>query len=125
MILAILMLMESVVPQALLDRSDQANAAYTSCLFGVTRDANARHLAPEEFERRLTISCRHEERELQQLGSQIFTLRGDWTPDAKVEALIRNIRRQMVEDYRKLPEQERALEELARVCRQAPDSCRP
>ena len=124
MILATMLLMAANVPQSLLDRADEANLAYVRCLFGVTREANAAGLRVEQFERRMAESCLSEESSVRSLGSRILTLRGNGSPAASVDGFIRQTKRKMVEDYRKLPQQKQALEELARVCRQQPEACR-
>jgi hypothetical protein len=124
LVTALLFIAAADVPQALLDRSDEASGAYISCLFGVMREANAAHASTDEFERRLAGSCTAEENLVRQLDTRIFTLRGNRNPAAKSEALIRQTRQGMVAQYRQLPEQERTLQELARLCREHPDGCR-
>jgi len=53
-----------------------------------------------------------------------FTLRGEPSPQSLAEELARDARRQVIESFRQLPDQERALEELGRTCQQNPESCR-
>jgi len=119
-----LFIMGAAVPQALLKRADEASGAYVSCLFGVSRQANAARLPVTEFERKLEASCQAEERLVTDLDRRIFTLRGEPSPQSLAEELARDARRQVIESFRQLPDQERALEELGRTCQQNPESCR-
>lgn len=121
--IAALLLMAADVPRALLDRADAASGAYVGCLFGVTREAHSAGLPVDQFERRLASSCRAEEQAARQIDSRIFALRGDPNPAAKAAALAEETRRGMVANYRRLPDVERQLEQLAEICRQQPSAC--
>jgi hypothetical protein len=125
MIVATLLLLASDVPQALLDRSDEAAGAYVSCLFAVSRQAHAAGLSVESFEQRLAGSCLAEERMVRQIGNRILALRGKSNPGASTDALIGDMRRRVIADYRALPAQERALQDLERICQEKPEACRP
>jgi len=92
-----LFIMGAAVPQALLKRADEASGAYVSCLFGVSRQANAARLPVAEFERKLEASCQAEERLVTDLDRRIFTLRGEPSPQSLAEELARDARRQVIE----------------------------
>ena len=121
--IAALLLMAADVPQALLDRADAASQAYVGCLFAVTREANAAGLPVEQFERRLAGSCLAEEQAARRVDSRIFALRGDPNPAAKAAALAEETRKGMIANYRRLPDVERQLKQLAEICRQQPSAC--
>ncbi len=119
-----LFIMGAEVPQALLNRADEASGVYVSCLFGVSRRANAARLSVAEFERKLEASCQAEERLATDLDRRIFTLRGEPSPKSSAEELARDARRQLIESFRQLPDLERGLEEIGRTCQQNPEACR-
>ena len=121
---ATMLLLLAGVPQGLLDRADQANAAYTACLFANARDAHAANLSVEQLERRLSASCLDHERAVRQIGTKIFRLRDNPDPEGQARQLTGAARSMVIDSYRTLPEQQRALDELARICREVPDSCR-
>jgi hypothetical protein len=125
MIAAALLIMAGAVPQALLERSDGASADYVACLFAASRAAQTRALSADAFERELARSCLAEERAVREAARRVFALRGDRSPQASADALTRETRSKMIDGYRRLPEQQRALEELELLCRQKPEACRP
>jgi hypothetical protein len=45
-------------------------------------------------------------------------------PDAEAEDMIRAGRQAMVDAYRRLPEQERLLKEMERMCHENPEACK-
>lgn len=118
------LLIAAQVPQALMNRTDEASLAYVSCLFSVVREANAARLSQSAFEQRLNTSCRAEERAERALAIEVLRLRGEASPERSVDLLDRQIRQGMVEDYRALPEKQRLLEQLNAVCAAKPESCR-
>jgi hypothetical protein len=124
MILIALILAAADVPQSLLDDGDAANLALTRCSFAAERSAHAAGLSVSAFEQKLGRDCAAEERRLRATSVRIFRARGSANPDAEAEDMIRAARQAMVDAYRRLPEQERVLDEMARMCREHPDACR-
>lgn len=118
------MVFRAAVPADLLARSDDLNLAYTQCLFATVREANAVRMPVPEFERKLARSCLAEERAQRAVGIRILQLRGHAAPAQEVDSLNRDIRRDMVEQYRKLPEQERLLRQINELCAARPEECR-
>lgn len=112
------------VPQSLLDEADATNLAYTQCAFAAERSAHEAGLSISAFEQKLASSCVAEERGLRAASARIFRARGNRDADAQAERLIRSSRQTMVDSFRRLPEQDRALEQLARMCREHPDACK-
>jgi hypothetical protein len=117
------LLMAANIPPALMARSDEAAAAYVQCLFGVVRQANAAHLSQSAFEQRFAASCHAEQSAQRALGLRILRLRGEPSPEASVDELDRQVRQGMIEDYRTLPEKQRALEQLEALCKAQPAAC--
>lgn len=124
MIMIGLLLWAQVVPDSLMARADAANLSYTQCLFAASREAHGAGQSVAAFERRLATRCLAEERELASASARIFTLRGDPAGMAKANQLTREARRGMVENYRRIPEFEPQIEELAKICRERPEACR-
>lgn len=118
------LLFAAEIPHALMARADEAGMAYVQCLYGVVRQSNAAGLSQSAFEQRLSVSCRQEESSHRALALRIVTLRGDAAPARKVELLERQMRQNMIDEYRTLPEKQRALEDLAALCKAHPDACR-
>ena len=116
--------MAAEVPAALLARSDEAASAYVQCLFGIVRASGAAHLSQSAFEQRLETSCRAEQQAERALGVRIMRLRGERAPEQAVDALDRQVRQGMIEDYRTLPEKQRMVEQLETLCRANPQECR-
>jgi len=112
------------VPQSLLNDGDAANLALTQCGFAAERSAHAAGLSVSAFEQKLARDCAAEERRLRATSVRIFRARGSANPAAEAEDMIRAEREAMVEAYRKLPEQERLLKEMERMCREHPDGCK-
>src|SRR5690348_14681228 len=112
------------VPRAALDAADAANLALTQCGFATERSAHAAGLSVSAFEQKLASDCAAEERRLRDTSVRIFRARGSSNPDAEAESMIRSGREAMVDAYRKLPEQERILKEMAKMCREHPDTCK-
>ena len=57
--------------------ADQANAAYTRCLFASSREASAAQLSVSAFEARLETACDAEQAELERAAARIFASRGE------------------------------------------------
>jgi hypothetical protein len=117
------LLMAAGIPADLLSRADAAGLAYVQCLYGTVRHANERGLSPGEFERKLSASCLEEERAHRALATSIFTLQGHSGAAAEAAGLDRETRRQILSDYTRLPEIQRNLEQLARICQANPSAC--
>jgi hypothetical protein len=118
------LLIAAQIPGSLLARSDEANAAYVQCLFSVVRAANAAKLSQSAFEQRLSNACRAEGQVQRALGVRILKLRGEPRPEQSVDRTDWQIRQGMIDDYRKMPEKQRALEQLEALCRGKPQQCR-
>ena len=118
------LLMAAQVPADLMARADEAAGTYVQCLFATVRESNQAGLSVAQFERRLGAACLAEEQRHRALAIRIFRLRGDPAPIRKAEQLDAETRRGMVDDYRKLPEMERKLKDLAELCRAQPDACK-
>ena len=141
--------MAAQVPSSLMARSDEAAATYVpaadaakSELFtpmyllsaartylaanqpAVVRQANAAHLPQAAFEQRFAASCRAEEQAQHALGVRVLRLRGEPAPERSADALDRQIRQGMIDEYRTLPEKQRMLEQIAALCRANPQECR-
>ncbi|HWC56325.1 MAG TPA: hypothetical protein VG434_05085 [Sphingomicrobium sp.] len=112
------------VPRAALDAADAANLALTQCGFATERSAHAAGLSVSAFEQKLTSDCAAEERRLRATSVRIFRARGSANPDVEAEEMIRAGRQAMVDAYRRLPEQERLLKEMERMCHEHPDACK-
>ncbi|MEO6359258.1 MAG: hypothetical protein ABIO43_01615 [Sphingomicrobium sp.] len=121
MMLALALL--AAVPSDLMAKADRANEAYVQCMFAVSRNASQARLSAAEFEARLTRSCLAEQRVTREIGIRIFTLRGNRDPAGTADGLIRQTREQLIAQYRKAPEIERSLEQLAEICRTRPKAC--
>ena len=105
-------------------RADEAGMAYVQCLYGVVRKSNEARMSQSAFEERLSYSCRQEEGVHRALALRIVTLRGDRAPAQKVDLLERQMRQNMIDEYRALPEKQRALEGVAALCNAHPEACR-
>ena len=116
--------MAAEVPAALLARWDRAASTYVQCLFGVVRASGAAHLSQSAFEQRFEGSCRAEQQAQHELGVRILRLRGERAPEQAVDALDRQLRQGMIEDYRTLPDKQRMVEQLETLCRANPQDCR-
>ena len=124
MIALALILAAAAVPQSLLDDGDAANLALTQCGFAAERSAHAAGLSASAFEQKLASDCAAEERRLRATSVRIFRARGSANPNADAEDTIRAGRQAMIDAYRKLPEQERLLKEMQRMCREKPEACK-
>ena len=124
MIVIALFAAAAAVPQSLLDEADAASLAHTECEFATVRAANQARLPAAALEERLGTSCAAEERALRSASIRVFRARGNPNPDVEADRMIRNGRRLMVENYRKLPEIEAQLEQLSEICRARPEACR-
>jgi len=124
MIAIALALAAADVPQSLLDEGDAASLALTQCGFAAERSAHAAGLSVSAFEQKLASDCTAEEHRLRSTSVRIFRTRGSSNPDAEAEGVIRAGRQAMVDAYRKLPEQERLLKEMHRMCRENPEACK-
>ena len=124
MIALALILAAAAVPQSLLDDGDAANLALTQCGFAAERAAHAAGLSVSAFERKLAGDCSAEERRLRATSVRIFRARGSSNPAAEAEDMIRLGRQAMIDAYRRLPEQERLLKEMQRMCRENHEGCK-
>jgi hypothetical protein len=123
--IAIAMLLAAAgVPQQLLDEGDAANLAHTQCAFAVIRAADAAGLSVAGFKSKLDASCGDEERRLRNASIRIFRARGDPDPEGEARDAVNESKAIVIEDYRKLPEQKRIIEEIGKVCGAHPDECR-
>jgi hypothetical protein len=104
--------------------ADAANAAYTQCLFAVSRDASAVHLSTGAFEEMLEHSCASEQAALQRATARIFRSRGEADASSRAKRLADDGRKMVVNSYRKTRELEPQLKELAALCKAHPEQCR-
>ena len=104
--------------------ADAANAAYTQCLFAVSRNANAAHLSVGAFEEKLERSCASEQADLERTAERIFKARGESDASSRAQQLANDSRRMVVDSYRKTREIQPQLKELAALCKAHPEQCR-
>ena len=109
---------------ALMERADEANLAFTSCLFAQSREAHAARLPLADFKRKLANACLDEERQMQRLAASIFAERGEPNPATAAKKLTSEARASVIATYESLPRIERQLDKLGEICRQQPEACR-
>lgn len=124
MITIAVLLFSAAVPADLMARADAANEAFVACLFATSREANATALSVAQFESRLATRCLAEQRATQTLGARIFSLRGGGDGVVKAQRLVREARRDAVEQYRRSIALGPMIEGVAEICRVRPESCR-
>lgn len=124
MIMLAWLLWSAAVPAELMARADDANSAFVGCLFAYSREASAAGVSASGFEDRLAQHCASEQRELQDISVRIFRLRGDSDALGRAQRLARAARSGVAEQYRKSIALGPAIEEVAKICRARPESCR-
>ena len=108
---------------ALMEKADEANLAFTSCLFAQSREAHAARLPLAEFKRKLANACLAEERQLQSAATRVMAKRGEPNPAVAAKKLTSEARASVIATYESLPRIERQLEKLGEICRQQPEAC--
>jgi hypothetical protein len=104
--------------------ADEANAAYTRCLFASSREASAAQLSVSAFEARLETACDAEQAELERAAARIFASRGEANASARAKRMTVDARRMVVDSYRRTQELEPKLRDVAALCKAHPDQCR-
>ena len=108
------------VPQSLLNAADDANLAYTQCMFATMRAANQAHVSASGFESRLRSNCSAEAERLSTVSARIFAARGHANPAAEADRMMEEDYRSSVEEYRQLPEKEKLIRDF---CKADPKDC--